>query len=538
MLDYLRIRNLALIEDVELEFSAGLNALTGETGAGKSFILKALSFLTGDKLAADMVRPGEDKAQVEALFTLPDAEYAFRRELVAETGRSRLFVNDQISSQDTVRALRPSLLIHTSQHGQQRLLQPAYQARILDGFVANQALLRSKDQLLAQLKDLIGQRTALLDRSRELREKRELYEFQLLEIAKVDPQPEEELALEARKLELRAGAQAQEAVGEIVSLLRAQENGLYEGLARLSHDLELVAGLVPECATDRELVEEFRLQLQEMEGRLRRQRFLTDGKAELESIEARLWKLAQLKRKLNRSLSALVELRREAEENISFLDSCGLDLKRLEKEQRALAGELAACLLQVNQARRAAAKTLSDALEDELRGLGFSEHARVICDFSPHPLLPEHPELPGLVEDRVRFLWLPNPGQAPQPLDKIASGGELSRFLLALVSIEAKAEQPTLIFDEVDAGVGGVTLNRVGERLKSLAEGQQVILITHWPQLASLAQRHFLVKKDIKDGQTYTRCARLQTNELFDELARMAGGGEQGQVMATQLLTK
>lgn len=535
MLDYLRIRNLALIEDVELEFAPGLNALTGETGAGKSFILKALNFLIGDKLAADMIRPGEDKALVEALFTLPDAVYAFRRELTAETGRTRLFLNDQLSSQETVRALRPSLLIHTSQHGLQRLLQPAYQARILEGFVADQELLHEKERLLAAVKDLAARRAALLERSRGLREKRELLEYQLHEIAKVNPQPDEEAALEARKLALRAASHAQEAVSDITALLRAQEIGLYDSLTRLSHDLERVSGVLPECAADREAVEDFRARLQDIESRLRRQRFLANGKSELEAIEARLWKLAQLKRKLNRSLVALVELRREAEENISFLDSCGLDINRLEKEENAQAQELVACLTRCNEARRAAAKTLSAALEAELRGLGFSEHARVVCDFAPHPLFPERSEL---VEDRVRFLWLPNPGQAPQPLDKIASGGELSRFLLALVSIEAKSEQPTLIFDEVDAGVGGITLNRVGERLKALSTQQQVILITHWPQLASIAGRHFQVNKEVKDGQTYTRCYRLQGIEVFEELARMAGGGDQGRAMATQLLNK
>ena len=321
----------------------------------------------------------------------------------------------------------------------------------------------------------------------------------------------------------------------MLGILRAQEIGLFDGLARLSNDLEQIGRVVPEFEADRAEVEEFRLRLHEIESRLRKQRFLADGKAVLETIEARLWKLSQLKRKLNRSLEAIMDLRREVEENISFLDSCGLDVMRLEKEEAAKAKELGDTLATCNAARRAAADRLTPALEAALRGLGFSEHALVVCDFTPQPVLANRPEL---LEDRVRFLWVPNPGQTAQPLDKIASGGELSRFLLALVSIEAQSEQPALIFDEVDAGVGGITLNRVGERLQALSKKQQVILITHWPQLACLADRHFQVIKEVRDGQTFTCCGRLQGREVFDEIARMAGGGDHGVALAQQLLNK
>ena len=189
MLEYLRIRGLALIDDMELEFGPGMNALTGETGAGKSFILKAINFVLGDKLATDMVRPGRDKAQVEALFTRRNAEggeeeVVLRRELSAASGRSHFFLNGSLTSQDTVRALRPDLLFHVSQHGQQKLLQPAYQAALIDSFLPDPALVARKDALIRELKGVAEQRRALLDRMEMLSEKRELLEMQQKEIEK------------------------------------------------------------------------------------------------------------------------------------------------------------------------------------------------------------------------------------------------------------------------------------------------------------------------------------------------------------------
>ncbi len=534
MLEYLRIRNLALIEDVELDLAPGLNVLTGETGAGKSFILKALNFLTGDKLSADMVRPGEEKALVEAVFVLPDAEYSLRRELVAETGRSRMFVNDALGSQDTIKSLRPSMILHVGQHGQQRLLQPAYQAKILDGFVQEHEPFERKEQLLKELKQLEASRNELEEKMRSLEDKRELLEYQRQEIEKVGPTPGEEESLEERKNALRSQEQAKESVNQALDLLYMPENGLLDGLSRLERCLGRLADVLPEIDEDRSRVEEQRYLLSELAGRLKSERILDAGDDDLEKIESRLWQLAQLKRKLKRPLEAIIQLESEITDNLSFLDSCGLERKRLEKEEAALLADFADILQTCNTRRKEAAEQLTAALEDELKGLGFSEHVRVICEFSPATPLPAHPEL---VEERPRFLWQPNPGQPPQPLDKIASGGELSRFLLAVSSLAAKADLPTLIFDEVDAGVGGVTLQHVADRLQELSRRQQMILITHWPQLASRADRHFLIRKEVVDQNTVTGCSRLNGKDIREELSRMAGGGSQGEAMARELLS-
>ena len=179
--------------------------------------------------------------------------------------------------------------------------------------------------------------------------------------------------------------------------------------------------------------------------------------------------------------------------------------------------------------RREAAADFARQLEEELRQLGFSEQVRVIPDFMPQEVWP------GLMDEKVRILWAPNPGQAPQPLDRIASGGELSRFLLALMSVRPKAESATYIFDEVDAGVGGLTLNKLAEKLENLAKQRQMLVITHWPQLAARAQKHFQISKTIRDNATFTTCVPLDARQRHAELVRMAGGGQQSEALAASL---
>ena len=238
MLEYLRIRNLALSEDMELEFSPGMNALTGETGAGKSFILKAINFVLGEKLDAEMIRPGRDKAQVEALFSGPAGEVILRRELLAGTGRSRFFLNGDLSSQDVIRAMRPSLVLHAGQQGQQRLLQPAYQAPLADP-----SLPHRKDAALKALKGAAEELRVMKERIRELEDRRELLEMQQKEIEKVAPQDGEEEKLEAMKLKVRAVEQIRGYYERGLEIMRGAEgSGLLDLLGQLGRLLEQLSG--------------------------------------------------------------------------------------------------------------------------------------------------------------------------------------------------------------------------------------------------------------------------------------------------------
>ncbi|MDL2313843.1 AAA family ATPase [Desulfovibrio sp. OttesenSCG-928-C14] len=556
MLEYLRIQDLALIEDMELEFSSGVNVLSGETGAGKSFILKALNFLTGEKLDVDLVRPGKEKAVAEAVFILPgpevegpgqaegvesapaplSGELVIRRELTAESGRSRLFINDRLSSLESARELRPALLLHTSQHGQQKLLQPSFQSRLLDDFLNRPDLLAGRDALLRSLAELAEKRNALQGRFRELEDKRELLEYQRQEIEKVNPRAGEEEELEERRRELRQAESGNAAAEQALEALHGPDGngGILDALASLERALRQLAKANPDFQADLDGLGEIYPALADLSSRLRRGA-VTLSEQDIEALDARLFALSQLRRKLKRSLPEILSLHGEITENLAFLDSCALDLKQLAREEKAQADKLAELLAVLNPARRSVARELKRLLEAELRDLGFSEQVEVEFAFTRKNLYPGRDDC---AEERAQIFWKPNPGQAAQALDKIASGGELSRFLLALVSILARrmAERPTLIFDEVDSGVGGITLNKVAEKLRRLGGERQLILITHWPVLAASSDRHFLVRKEVREGETYTVCERLAGQAVGEEIARMAGGGEQGRALARELL--
>ena len=529
MLEYLRIRNLALIEDAELDFAPGMNVLTGETGAGKSFILKALGFLLGDRLGADMVRQGAEKAQVEAQFQMDGREIVIRRSLLAESGRSRLYVDDALRSQECVRSLREQLLAHASQHGQQQLLQPAFQARLMESTLKDPDLLRRRDELLEQLRSVEARRKELRAREAHLLERRDILEMQQQEIDRVAPEAGEEERLEAQRAIVRAAEQTREQYELALGLLHGEEEpGLLDMLGRLERCLHQMARTDDSVSEDADAVTALRQQLSHLSGRLRRPP-LPEDMPDVEQMEERLYALAQLKRKLHRSLDEILELREEIRENISFLDACALDITLLDKEEKQLAAQLQEVLSALLPQRREAAADFARQLEEELRQLGFSEQVRVIPDFMPQEVWP------GLMDEKVRILWAPNPGQAPQPLDRIASGGELSRFLLALMSVRPKAESATYIFDEVDAGVGGLTLNKLAEKLENLAKQRQMLVITHWPQLAARAQKHFQISKTIRDNATFTTCVPLDARQRHAELVRMAGGGQQGEALAASL---
>jgi DNA repair protein RecN (Recombination protein N) len=367
----------------------------------------------------------------------------------------------------------------------------------------------------------------------ELSRQREFLEFQRAEIGKVKPLPGEEDELLTRKAGLKDRERLDEARGRALSALLG-EAPLAALVAELARALAQLTPFDDSFEADKDAAEDFRHQLSALESRIRRLSLASDegnGEDDIEAIEARLFELAKLKRKLNKNLDEIVDLGRQVEENLSFLDSSALDAKRLERGEAEAAKLLGGVLERLNAARRDASERLCARLGQELSGLGFSEHARVEFVFEPAVVYaPEASSEDGqsgegaLTELRGRLFWVPNPGQPPRPLDKIASGGELSRFLLALAGLQAESAKPSLIFDEVDAGIGGHTLTRVGERLRALASRQQMILITHWPQLARLADRHFQVRKEVKDGLTFTGCTRLDASAIEAELARMNGG--------------
>ncbi|MDD2220124.1 MAG: AAA family ATPase [Desulfoplanes sp.] len=532
MLEFLRIRNLALIEDVELDFASGLNVLTGESGAGKSFILSALDFILGQKISASMIRAGRDKAQVEAVFVLDGDEVILRREIFAETGRSRIYINDVLGSQEKVQALKPRLLIHTSQHGQQKLLRPAYHARIVDGFLADPSIRDRHAEVLREIAQIMAREEDIRSKVKGLVDKRDFLEYQREEIQKVAPKPGEEDVLMAEKKIIQSQAQSRDLVQQSLEIINGQEFSLLEGMGTLQRQVQSLARIDDRFTLFGSQLEESRQAMLELDRELRAVPMDFEYKNRLESIESRLWKLTQLERRLKRPLEKILDLEQEIDENISFLDQSQLQLAQFERQRTEQAEQLRVLTTTLNTARASAQKILQERLEVSLKELGFSDKVRIVFASQRKEIYP------GIIEDRPRILWVPNPGQPPQPLDKIASGGELSRFLLAVVGLRGEKERPTLLFDEVYSGIGGITLNKVGKSIRELSTRQKVILITHWPQLAVMAKRHFYICKEVRDTQTFTLCRCLADNEVVDELSRMAGGGDKGLMLARELVKK
>ncbi len=518
MLEFLSITNLALIEGAQLELGPGMNVLTGESGAGKSLILRAIALVLGAKGGAELVRPGAERAAVEAIFVDPKGKETILRRELSATGRSRCWVNGQLVPQSKLVELASDLVLITSQHGSQRLLAPGEHTRLVDAMLAAPEVLVHQRQALEALRQVEAAQAELEARVADLEARRDLLEYQLGEIRKVAPKAGEEAELLAARDQARASATLTELAAALQALLRG-ESGLLTQMATLERLLSQTTGLLPGLGGLEETQTSL-LALREALGLVERgltQAARQAAPIDLDAVERRLFELQALARRLRRPVEDLVRLEEEIEANLSALDAAGLERQRLAREANAARAALAAATGELNQARQTAAEQLTTALAGELVALGFPQAVQVLTQFQVQRIASEVEEL------RPRFLWAPNPGLPPQPLDRIASGGELSRFLLAITTLVRSDHFPTLIFDEIDTGIGGTTLSRVAQRLTHLAERQQLLVITHWPQLARCATRHFHVEKTVVNGSTVSHCHRLGEQERQTILASMAG---------------
>jgi len=530
MLRFLRVRNFALIDQLELHFEDGFNLLSGETGAGKSVIVDALGLLAGSKASAEMVRTGESRAIVEAVFEADlkaelgrlgldagdlEAEMIIRRE-ISPDDRNRVFINNQPTTVSSLRELAPSLLDIHGQHEQQTLLDHARQLDLIDAY-ADSARLAGKVREIfttveaaeAEIAELIAEHARKIERS-------DLLIFQRDEIQKTNPKPGEaeevrrklEVLSNAEKL-LGAAARGYEALYEaetsVVSTIAQVERVLREAA---QHDSRLERLI--------EQIETARISLQDVAYALRDYAGNVDADPQqLEQAQARLAELERLHRKYGPDLlEHLHKVRRE-------LDSIGLtETKKDELQIRlaALKKEYAEAAALLSGKRRAASKSLESAVERELKSLAMPQARFVIAwqDVSPG-------RASGI--DRPELLISPNSGEEPRPLERIVSGGELSRVMLALRSVLAvDRPQKTLVFDEIDAGIGGKAAETVGQKLKELSMRYQVLCVTHLAQIAAFAAHQYRIDKNVLDGRSVTRVAALHGDERIEELVRMMSG--------------
>jgi DNA repair protein RecN (Recombination protein N) len=527
MLLELRVENLLLIERAELRLAPGLNVLTGETGAGKTVLAHALDLLLGGRARPGIVRPGADETYVEGLFEGPDGEDVVLARRVTAAGRTRAYVNGRWAPAADLQELAAPLLSFYGQHEHRKLMLTSAQLELLDAFCGAKHLaarselagvharVRELEGSLAELRDLAGARDRELD----------LLEFELAEIEAVAPDEVEKQELVARRERLRhltalrgAAAGASEALapdegGGAATLLAAAVASL-DGVGGVDADLDQLAERARTVALEADdVAAELRRYAEGLEGGAHAE----GGSAnELEVVEERLAALDRLERKHGGSIAAVLAHGERCRARRDELAGAEVALEEATTNLEAARADLAAQAHALSGTRAKAVPKLADAVRTRLSALAMDGASFEIA-------LEPREEAGPTGADAVEFLIAPNPGVPPAPLRDTASGGEASRVMLALLAVANEASRSTLVFDEVDAGIGGQTARAVGEELRALAAGRQIVCITHLPQIASLAARHFAIEKDPSVEPARTTVRELAKAEIVGELVRMLG---------------
>jgi DNA repair protein RecN (Recombination protein N) len=538
MLVNLRIKNFAIIDELNLSFSKGFNILTGETGAGKSIILNAIHLLLGDKATEEMVRSSEEEAVVEALFDLSgnkeiqakvgekaerlqgeeeEDQFLIRR-TVSRSGRGRALLNGNMATLGMLSEIGEALFSICGQHEHQSLQRTESHIDLLDGF-GGLISLRSQFQERYDAFSSLSREIQKIREEKERRAKeRDLLSFQEKEIEAAALTPGEEESLKKEKNRL---AHAEKLMGFACSA----EEGLYSGEGSAIEKIQSIlsrgreaAAIDPALSPLIKTVETLSIQLEEAAIGLRDySRGIDVDPARLEEIEDRLEVIDRLKRKYGSTIDVILLFKEKVSESLKTYTSDEERLSQLESEFEPLRKEVLALAKTLSEERKRAASQLKKSIERELGSLGMKKITFEIL-IEPSPL-----SLKG--SDRVEFLISPNVGEAVKPLAKIASGGELSRMMLAMKKILARAGgSQILVFDEVDSGIGGAVAEVVGRKLKELSKHHQVICVTHLPQIASFADQHHSVRKEVKQGRTFTVVEKLEKEAITEEIARMLGG--------------
>jgi DNA repair protein RecN (Recombination protein N) len=522
MLHELRVRDLALVEQADISFGPGLNLLTGETGSGKSLLVDALGLALGDRASAEHVRHGARRALAEATFRVDGRTVELARE-VSKRGAARAD-GAAVSVSDLAARGRRLVAVH-GQHEQQALLQPETHARLLDAQTAGSGAARERVAEAHGRWRRASDRVQSLEqaRARGSRE-REYLQWQLDDLRAADPQPGEDESLAAERSVARHAVHIAELTQSALGELQDER-----GLSGAGATVRQAASLDPRLAGLADRLDLLAEEVDDVAGELRRYAETIDTDPErLEVIEERLARLEQLKRKHGGTLEAVLAERARLESELESGEDLSAALEAAREELAAAQAELESAAWELTQARRAGALELGAAVTEELRGLRLLDAVFEVRLF-PRPSIG-----PDGAED-VEMFFTANPGEPPAPLARVASGGELSRVMLALETVGAESgEIPTLVFDEVDAGIGGETALEVGRRLRALGEHRQVLVVTHLAQIACFADRHLVVEKQTgPGGHNVVAVRNLHGDEdRAHELARMMSGAATEKALA------
>jgi len=536
MLRELRLKNFAVVESVAVSFAPGLNVLTGETGAGKSILVDAIVLVRGARAQSDVIRTDAETATVEAVFAVDgggaagsvleeaglaaddNGEIVVRRELV-RSGRHRAFVNDSPVTVGLLERLGDVLVEVHGQHEHQRLLEPARQLELLDRFADAEDACARVGALHAKHRAAREEAERTRSAARDRAQREDLLRFQVGELNAARLQIGEEDALRTELKRLQHAERFTSGLAEAAALLDDAPQSASERLGRTARILQELGRLDPALAAPGEPLEAARVQIEEALGAIRR---LRDGivaePGRLDAIHERLDALARLKRKYGDGEEAMLRFRDEAAHELERIERHDEVVAQQERVLTELEAELSAAATALSERRRAAAARLASQVERTLRALGME---RAVFEVG----LDRASEVGQRGADRVELRLSTNPGEDVKALARVASGGELSRTMLALTSVLARADRvPTLIFDEVDAGIGGRVASVVGQTLAAAAQGRQVLCVTHLAPIAALAQHHLRVSKSVRAGRTKAAVTALAAAERVEEIARMLGG--------------
>jgi DNA repair protein RecN (Recombination protein N) len=534
MLNLLRVSGFAIIDEVEVPLGPGLTVITGETGAGKSILVEALGLLRGGRASADMIRAGCEEAKVEAVFELP-AGWEVRQRLLAEgrsvedglvvrravarSGRGRIHLGGSLASAADLASSVGKLVDITSQHDQHLLTDADSQLAILDAFAGNGAILAEVREAYQACSEARAELARFDADARARAEREDLLRFQLSELEQADLQPGEDEALRAERERTKGAEKFLAACTRGEEVLYSSDDAVAGRIAGVAREIAALAQLDPALLPLVETLRSAQAQVEDSAGELGRYASSIRFDPErLTEIEERLFLIGRLMRKHGGTVTAAIERREAISREIAALGSFEEGLAARRAAVEVALQKMTVLCGQISEQRRKAARVLGRRMDETLRDLGLAG-ARV-------PIVVEDRDEPGpRGKDRVSFLFAPNRGEEPLPLDRIASGGELSRVMLAVKQALAKDDEAlTYVFDEVDAGVGGGTAEVIGRKLKSTAAHRQVLVVTHLPQIAAFADHHVKVTKEPSKGRTTIRVAVLTDAERSIEIARMLGG--------------
>ncbi|MDH5300422.1 MAG: DNA repair protein RecN [Gammaproteobacteria bacterium] len=537
MLTELHIRNFAIVDELSVDFSTGLTTLTGETGAGKSIAIDALAIALGDRVDSSMLRTGSDRGEVVACFDIrqqsnvqlwlteheldEDGACILRRTL-AENG-SKAYINGRPISVSLLRELGAQLVDIYSQHQHQSMLQKDQQRELLDDYAQNDTVLKQVRGVYRQWQQ-INQQLQQLEQAKDQREQRLDYlSFQLQELDALELKPNEWAQLDAEHRQLAHAEQIQTQLSSVLSVLYDSDDNLLSQLNRCINVLNDAQRYLPQASSPREMLENARIQIDEATAELRDQWQNTElDPARLQWLDERISELNHAARKHRCDPEQLVDVHQQISDELHSLKHSDQQLEQLQQQRQQLHAQYRQLAQQLTVARQAAAKKLSQQVDQTIHQLGMG-NAR----FQVEMVASDASQPTAHGQEDIQFLICTNPGQPFKPLAKVASGGELSRLALAIqVATSQVARIPTLIFDEVDVGIGGGVAQIVGNMLRQLANNRQIVCITHQAQVAAQGNQQFKVEKIAQKESTSTRILLLEGQQRVEELARMIGGVE------------